>query len=101
FGDDGKKVTTIESLLSAVYEPHWRSMAMHLDIPNAPQVFGQLVADAGIEGIRYKSKYNGKPCLAIFPQNFIEPDSYVEIMGECPEGIKRRRLDASLNKKKE
>jgi hypothetical protein len=93
-GDEKSHVKTVEELLSALYEPNWRSMAMHLDLPCASQVFGQLVVDAGIEGIRYKSKFTGKPCLAIFPQNFMEPDSFVNIMGEYPPSIKRIRLEA-------
>ncbi len=97
-GDRSNQVKTIEELLSAIYEPHWRSMAMHLDLPGACQVFGQLVEDAGIEGIRYKSKFTGKSCLAIFPQNFVEPDSFVEIMDQCPQGVKRRRLSAEKKK---
>ncbi len=100
-GDDGKKVKTIEELLSAIYEPNWRSMPMQLDLPTASQVFGQLVVGAGIEGIRYKSKYTGKPCLAIFPQNFMGPDSFVEIMDQAPPGVKRTRLEAKQNEKKE
>ncbi|MDE2313913.1 MAG: hypothetical protein KGL04_07050 [Elusimicrobia bacterium] len=47
-------------------------------VPISSQLFGQLAADAGIEGIVYPSKFSGKDCLAVFPQNF-ENESYVVI----------------------
>ena len=92
-------VTNVAELLSAVYDPNWRGLPMHMDVPASPQIFGQLVLEAGIEGIRYKSKYTDKSCLAIFPQNFLGPDSFVGIMGECPQGVSRKRLDLTFSLK--
>ncbi len=96
-GDDSRKVTTIEELLSAVYEPNWRSMPMQLDLPSPSQIFGQLVSEAGIEGIRYKSKFTDKSCLAIFPHNLLGLDSFIEIMDPCPPEVKQRRLEKKLH----
>ncbi len=86
-------VRSIEQLLSAVYEPNWRSLPMHMDVPASCQIFGQLVSEAGIEGIHYKSKYTKKSCLAIFPQNFLSVDSFVELKDQCPPEVKNRRLE--------
>jgi hypothetical protein len=99
-GDNREAVKTMEGFLSAVYEPNWRSMSMQIDLPAASQTFGQLVAEAGIEGIRYKSKFTGKPCLAIFPQNFVEPDSFVQLSDQPPPGVTRIRLEAKKSEKK-
>lgn len=98
---DGKKVglqlaevMDVTQLLSALYDPNWRGYPLHLDLPSGSQTFGQLVYGAGIEGIRFKSKYSEKPCLAVFPQNFRNPDSFVQLMDEAPKDIKCKRLDS-------
>lgn len=71
-------------------EPHWRAWCMQFDIPANCQIFGQLVASSGIEGILYPSKFSKKKnCLAIYPQNF-DSSSYVAIEGDMPEGALSR-----------
>jgi hypothetical protein len=49
-----------QSLLSA----HWRLWPMQLDVPAPCQIFGQIVMDAGIEGVTYPSTLTGGalPC---------------------------------------
>ena len=88
------EVENITQLLSAIYEPNWRGYPLHLDLPSGSQTFGQLAYKAGIEGICFKSKYSEKPCLAIFPQNFRNPDSFVQLVDEAPKGVIRNRLDS-------
>ena len=68
---------------------------MPFDVPYSSQIFGQLVAEAGIDGILYPSKFTGKDCLAIFPQNFDDSSgSFLELDGDLPPVVKIRRLDA-------
>jgi hypothetical protein len=52
-----------------------------------------MISNAGIQGIVYASSKNGKKCLAVFPQNFVETDSFVELVGALPDGVKIKRLD--------
>lgn len=87
-------VKSINKLIESLLEPNWRAACMQLDIPANCQIFGQLVANAGIEGILYPSKFTKKRCLAIYPQNF-GPESFVSIQGDTPEGT-LSRLDVNI-----
>ncbi len=57
----------------------WRHMPMLYDVPSNSQVFGHLVYQAKIEGILYPSKLTKKQCLAIFPRNFENTSSYIQL----------------------
>lgn len=85
-------VKDLDTLLVTLLEPNWRAQCMQLDIPANCQIFGQLVANAGIEGILYPSKFTGKRCLAIYPQNF-DSGSFIVVNGDTPAGA-ISRLDA-------
>ncbi len=90
-------IRTVPKLIDALSAPDWREWPMQFDVPVASQIFGQLVSEAGIEGILYASKFTGKDCLAIFPQNFDEPPgSFIQLDDEAPAEIKIRRLDAKI-----
>lgn len=87
-------IRTTEVLLQFIFDENWRRMPAQFGVPAASQVIGQLAADAGVEGIIFPSKFNAKPNVAVFPQNFTG-DSFVELLGAIPEGVKVRRLDAT------
>jgi hypothetical protein len=87
-------IRTVAVLIDSVLDPKWRFSPMQCDVPANSQIFGPLVAGAGLEGILYTSKFTGKDCLAIFPQNFDE-DSFVELDDDAPKEIKIRRLDSN------
>lgn len=90
-------IKTVPKLIDALLVPNWREWPMQFDVPVASQIFGQLVSEAGIEGILYASKFSGKDCLAIFPQNFDEHSgSFIQLDDEAPAEIKTRRLDAKI-----
>jgi hypothetical protein len=82
-------------LLEILSDPYWRGWPMQHDVPAPCQLFGQLVAKAGIEGIVYPSKFGSKDCLAIFPQNFEGADVFVQLDDPSPPGVQVRRLDAT------
>ena len=86
-------VRTVPKLLKTLLLPDWRALPMVVDIPAASQIFGQLVSVSGIEGILYPSKFNGKQCLTIFPQNFGGSNCYVQLDDSTPPEVKIRRLD--------
>ena len=70
---------------------------MLFDVPTTSQIFGQLVVEAGIEGILYSSKFTNKNCLAVFPQNFDETSgSFIQLDDETPAGVTIPRLDARV-----
>lgn len=84
---------TVPKLVENLLTSDWRCSPMHVDVPAAPQIFGQIVCMSGIEGILYPSKFDGKKCLAVFPQNFVGGDSFVQIDDPAPPKV-CCRLDA-------
>ncbi|MBI4242815.1 MAG: RES domain-containing protein, partial [Planctomycetes bacterium] len=90
---DPDLIRTVSKLVDALLDPNWRLWSMQFDVPVSSQIFGQLVAEAGIEGILYTSKFTGKDCLTIFPQNFDDTNgSFIQLDDEAPAEIKIRRL---------
>lgn len=94
-------ISSVDELVKAVLSVSWRFDSMALDIPSPSQIFGQLVVKAGIPGILYPSKFSQIDCLAIFPQNFRDTDSFVELDDEAPVELEIRRLNADVWKRKE
>jgi RES domain-containing protein len=88
-------VRTIPRLLNTLLEPNWRVWPMQYDVPAPSQIFGQMVAQAGIEAIAYPSKFTKKLCLAVFPQNLEDSAGFIELDDSAPEGVEIRKLDAS------
>lgn len=89
-------IKTVPALINALMLSNWRDWPMLFDVPAASQIFGELVTNAGIEGILYPSKFTKKDCLAIFPQNFNPGDSYIELEDEPSSGVKVKRIDADI-----
>ena len=87
-------IRTVSKLVDSLLDPNWRLWPMQFDVPVASQIFGQLVSEAGIEGILYPSKFTDQDCLAIFPQNF-EEGSFVQMDDRAPPEIKICRLDVT------
>jgi hypothetical protein len=57
------------------------------------------VSDAGMEGIVYTSVLTRKPCLVIYPQNFANSSSFVELDDALPDTTVQRRIDSTTFKK--
>jgi hypothetical protein len=88
-------VKTAKELGGVLEQRDWRNWPMAFDVPAACQVFGGLVMDAGIEGILYNSAITQRLSLAIFPQNFLNSSSYVELDDAVPAEEVQRRIDSS------
>jgi len=88
-------IRTVNELMHILMEPNWRFMPMQCEAPAPSQIFGQIVMESGVEGIVYKSVLSMAPCLAIFPQNFINSAAYVELDDPVPEETFQKRIDAS------
>jgi len=63
FKETPEVIKTVPKLIDALLAPNWREWPMQYDVPVASQIFGQLVMNAGIEGILYNSKFSNKNCL--------------------------------------
>jgi hypothetical protein len=90
-------IRTVEKLIEAVVWPDWRQWPALFAVPSTSQLLAQLALDAGVEGIVYRSKFNGQQNLAAFPQAFTGT-SYIELADDAPPEVKIRRLDTSTAK---
>ncbi|MFC1610832.1 RES family NAD+ phosphorylase [Myxococcota bacterium] len=77
-------VTLPSQLRKSLLDPDWRASPARYDIPANSQLFGQLVYEAGIEGILYPSKMTKKEAIAIFPRNFANGESWIKIRDDLP-----------------
>ncbi len=62
-------------------------MPMQFDAPANSQVLGQIAHSAGIEAILYPSVKTNKKALAIYPENFLNSDAFIEIAGSVAETV--------------
>lgn len=93
-----KLIRSAGELANVLATPRWREWPIAFDVPAAPQIFGRIVMDAGIEGILYESVLTGEPCVAIYPQNFQDSSSFIEIDGPCPAELAHTRIDSTTYK---
>jgi hypothetical protein len=89
-----KLVRNTSQLAKELASSRWREWPMGYDVPAASQIFGRIVLDAGIEGILYGSVLTSNPCLAIYPQNFENSSSFIELDDPCPPGLIHKRIDS-------
>ncbi len=87
-------IKTEKLLLQTLLDYDWNKAPNMYDIPSNSQIFGHLVFQAGIEGILYPSKYTEQSCLAIFPENFVNTQSYISIL-DPPSPKTPTRVDSS------
>lgn len=88
-------IATVAELKRVLMLDNWRNWPMLYDVPAGGQIFGGIAVDAGIEGILYESVLTGKKCVAVFPQNFQNSSSYVELDDPAPSDDVRMRMDSS------
>lgn len=87
-------ISTVTELKAVLMLDNWRNWPTLYDVPAGGQVFGGIAVDAGIEGILYESVLTGRECLAVFPQNFLNSSSYVELDDPAPSDDVRTRIDS-------
>lgn len=78
--------------------PWWRKWPMQYDVPSPSQIFGQIAADAGIEGVTYSSVLTQQPCIVIYPQNFSNSASFIELVDPSPAETVSKRIDRNTFK---
>ena len=89
-------VRTVSALQRQLLHRNWRMLPMQFDLPANAQVFGRIVAAAGIHGILYPSaRHAGMRCVALYPQNWRDSGSFVEVADPVPTEARVVRLDAT------
>lgn len=88
-------IKTSKKLGETLLIPDWRTVPANFDVPSNSQIFGHLITLAGIEGILYPSKLTKKPCLVVYPQNFVATDSYLELDDDTPHYKVPKRLNST------
>jgi RES domain-containing protein len=80
-------IRTSRTLQSHLLHPNWRTTPAQFGIPSNSQIFGRLIAAAGVHGILYPSsrKAEGR-CLALFTQNWRHSSSFVKLVDVPPDG---------------
>ena len=91
--DAPKLVRTSKELLGSIMRNNWRDMVVLYNTPSNGQIIGQIMLEAGICGILYKSTLNEKECLAIFPDSFKNNDSFVCLNDDPPCSETPQKLD--------
>jgi hypothetical protein len=81
-------------LMKSLVADDWCLHPMVYDVPANSQIFGQMISGVGIEGTIYPSKLTKKACLAIFPRNFENSSSFIQLDHEAPDARVRTRIDA-------
>jgi len=90
-----KLVRNTSQLANQLADQRWRGWPMIYDIPAVSQIFGRIVLDANIEGILFGSVLTSNPCLAIYPQNFQNSSSFIELDDPCPPELVHKRIDST------
>lgn len=93
----GKKppwlIQDAQQLRMALLAPDWRAFPVQFGIPANSQVFAGLLVEAGFEGVVYPSTKGDGQCVAVFPQNFTDAESVVELLDPVPSPECQRSLD--------
>ena len=71
---------TSKEMVDELHNLWWRQWPMQYDVPSPSQIFGRIAADAGIEGVTYTSGLTRQPCMVIYPQNFSNSASFIELV---------------------
>jgi hypothetical protein len=91
-------VKNLEELRKTLFAEEWRLMPMQFDAPANSQILGQIAHSAGIEAILYPSVKTNQKALAVYPENFINSDAFVEITGAVAETVIHTRIDKDTYK---
>lgn len=90
------EIKSLMELYNTIFEENYKIHSSLFDLPSNSQILGHIAFEAGIHAIKYPSKFTGKNCLAIYPENFEFSDSYVQLnLDEVPPSMPGtdRRMD--------
>lgn len=86
-------IRTLKKLMATLSDQEWSTYPTAIDIPSNSQIFGLIAKTAGLHGVLYKSKFQSGSCLAIFPENFINSESMIELSDITDVTIPVTRVD--------
>ena len=93
-------VRSPSALQQQLLHPNWRVNPVQYALPANSQIFGRMCVASGVHGILYPStRHAGRQCIALFPQNWRETSSCVELVGPCPPEVKVARVDGATTSK--
>ncbi len=92
-------VNSLDELYETIFSDEWRFAPMQLDIPANSQILGQIARSAGLEAILYTSVKCGHLALCVFPDNFKNSESCIQIVGEVADTVMDKRLDKNTYEK--
>lgn len=87
-------IQTAKQLHDAICKSNWRVLPTQFGLPSQSHIIAELIKSAGFEAILYPSSKGPGNCLSIFPDALTD-HSYLEILGNIPDNIHRRRLDTT------
>jgi len=91
-------VKSLKELRETLFADNWRLMPMQFDVPANSQILGQIAHSAGIEAILYPSVKTNKNALAVYPENFLNSEAFVEIRGDVAESVLHKKIDRDAYK---
>lgn len=71
----------------------WRADPQSVGVPAPSQIFARYIEAAGYEAVLYPSQQGGTLCLALYPRNFKDSDSFIAVKGDLAPGTSYSRLD--------
>ncbi len=86
-------ISRLDQLRQELLKADWRAYPIQVDAPSNSRIFGQMVKEAGIDGIVFPSKFGDGRCLAMFPELLADSDSYAQLDDQPPDATVIRRLD--------
>ena len=92
---NSKIIQNRKELHESISETGWRGKPMRFDVPSNSQIFGQMVRSSKIIGILYCSSNTEKECLVLFPDNFKNSSSFIELADKPPNKKIPKRIDKS------
>lgn len=92
---ESKIIQTRKLLHESIAETNWEYKPMRFDVPSNSQILGQMVRSSKITGILYCSSNTQKECLALFPNNFKNSSSFIELIDTPPNKKIPKRIDKS------
>jgi hypothetical protein len=91
-GSPSTLIRTASALQTALHS-NWRMLPIQFGLPGPTHLFAEMVREAGYEGIIYNSTKGTGCCIAIFPDELSNDESFVEVSDPSPEGAILTRLD--------
>jgi RES domain-containing protein len=89
-------IRSSKDILENILKDNWRGHVLRSGVPANSQVIGALLLKGNYQGVIYPSVRSDGECLAVYPQNFINTDSFVKVSSALPETARLTLLNAKV-----